>query len=152
MKKPIPPKTKVLKITKAEALFLDDAFTMLTFPEEKISISGVRPVTPSAMGVAPPDLIARIGMAVLLTPADDGITEAELVVDEGELYLLREVANTNIKFLDEMVGYSLKRKIYMALLEDSYKQSLQFAKLMKDLEQDSTTSRNKAKIKYSPQS
>ena len=92
MKKPIPPKTKVLKITKAEALFLDDAFTMLTFPEEKISISGVRPVTPSAMGVAPPDLIERIGMAVLLTTADDGITEAELVVDEGELYLLREVA------------------------------------------------------------
>ena len=40
----------------------------------------------------------------------------------------------------------------MALLEDSYKQSLQFAKLMKDLEQDSTTSRNIAKIKYSPQS
>ena len=141
---------KTLMITKAEALYLDDVFTMLTFPEEKISISGVRPITPSAMGVAPPDLIERIGMAVLLTTADDGIAEAELMVDEGELYLLREVANTNIKFLDEMVGFNLKRKVYMALLEDSYKESLQWAKLTKDMEQDSTTSRNKAKINYNP--
>jgi len=141
---------KTLMITKAEALYLDDVFTMLTFPEERISISGVRPITPSAMGVAPPDLIERIGMAVLLTTADNGITEAELEVDEGELYLLREVANTNVKFLDEMVGFNLKRKIYMALLEDSYKESLQFAKLMKDMEENSTVSRNKAKIKYNP--
>ena len=144
------PSMKTLMITKAEALYLDDVFTMLTFPEEKISISGVRPITPSAMGVAPPDLIERIGMAVLLTTADDGIAEAELMVDEGELYLLREVANTNVKFLDEMVGFNLKRKIYMALLEDSYKESLQFAKLMKDMEENSTVSRNKAKIKYNP--
>ena len=57
---------KTLMITKAEALYLDDVFTMLTFPEERISISGVRPITPSAMGVAPPDLIERIGMAVLI--------------------------------------------------------------------------------------
>ena len=139
---------KTLMITKAEALYLDDVFTMLTFPEEKISLSGVRPITPSAMGVAPPDLIERIGMAVLLTTADDGIAEAELMVDEGELYLLREVANTNVKFLDEMVGFNLKRKIYMALLEDSYKESLQWAKLTKDLEETSTVARNKAKIKY----
>ena len=144
------PSMKTLMITKAEALYLDDVFTMLTFPEEKISLSGVRPITPSAMGVAPPDLIERIGMAVLLTTADDGIAEAELMVDEGELYLLREVANTNVKFLDEMVGFNLKRKIYMALLEDSYKESLQFAKLMKDMEENSTVSRNKAKIKYNP--
>ena len=141
---------KTIMITKAEALYLDDVFTMLTFPEEKISISGVRPITPSAMGVAPPDLIERIGMAVLLTTADDGIAEAELMVDEGELYLLREVSNTNVKFLDEMVGFNLKRKVYMALLEDSYKESLQFAKLMKDMEENSTVSRNKAKIKYNP--
>ena len=139
---------KTLMITKAEALYLDDVFTMLTFPEEKISLSGVRPITPSAMGVAPPDLIERIGMAVLLTTADDGIAEAELMVDEGELYLLREVANTNVKFLDEMVGFNLKRKVYMALLEDSYKESLQWAKLTKDLEETSTVARNKAKIKY----
>ena len=139
---------KTLMITKAEALYLDDVFTMLTFPEEKISLSGVRPITPSAMGVAPPDLIERIGMAVLLTTADDGIAEAELMVDEGELYLLREVSNTNVKFLDEMVGFNLKRKVYMALLEDSYKESLQWAKLTKDLEETSTVARNKAKIKY----
>ena len=140
---------KTLIITKAEALYLDDVFTVLTFPEDKISISGVRPITPSAMGAAPPDLIERIGMAVLLTTADDGVTETELTVDDGELYLLREVANTNVKFLDEMVGFNLKRKIYMALLEDSYKESLQFAKLMKDMEVNSTDARNQAKTNFS---
>ena len=141
---------KTITITKAEALYLDDVFTMLTFPEEKISMSGVRPVTPSAMGVAPPDLLERIGMAVLLTTSDEGITEAELMVDEGELYMLREVANTNVKFLDESVGYSLKIKIHTALLEDRYLKELQWSRIKKDMEQDSTTSRNKAKIKYNP--
>jgi len=139
---------KTLMITKAEALYLDDVFTMLTFPEERISISGVRPITPSAMGVAPPDLLERIGMAVLLTTSDEGIAEAELTVDEGELYMLREVANTNVKFLDETVGFNLKIKIHKALLEDRYLKELQWSRIKKDMEQDSTMSRNKAKIKY----
>ena len=142
------PSMKTLMITKAEALYLDDVFTMLTFPEEKISMSGVRPITPSAMGVAPPDLLERIGMAVLLTTSDGGIAEAELTVDEGELYMLREVANTNVKFLDETVGFNLKIKIHKALLEDRYLKELQWSRIKKDMEQDSTTSRNKAKIKY----
>ena len=142
------PSMKTLMITKAEALYLDDVFTMLTFPEERISISGVRPITPSAMGVAPPDLLERIGMAVLLTTSDEGIAEAELTVDEGELYMLREVANTNVKFLDETVGFNLKIKIHKALLEDRYLKELQWSRIKKDMEQDSTMSRNKAKIKY----
>ena len=37
----------------------------------------------------------------------------------------------------------------MALLEDEYKDSLQFAKLMKDMETDSTTTRNEAKTNFS---
>ena len=114
-----------------------------------IPLMGLRPVGPSAMLAVPPDLIDRIGMAVLLTTSNDGLTEAALEVDMQELYFLREAAQSSVKFLDEAVGYNLKRKIYMALLEDEYKDSLQFAKLMKDMETDSVATRNKTKTNFS---
>ena len=120
--------TKIIFLTKAEALYLDDAMTVLTMPDKDIPpymipLMGMRPVGPSAMLAVPPDLIDRIGMAVLLTTSNDGLTEAALEVDMQELYFLREAAQSSVKFLDEAVGYNLKRKIYMALLEDEYKDS-----------------------------
>tara|TARA_R110002020_G_scaffold22620_4_gene76266 strand:+ start:1218 stop:1682 length:465 start_codon:yes stop_codon:yes gene_type:complete len=148
------PQTKILFLTKAEALYLDDAVTVLTIPDKDmppymIPLMGMRPVAPSAMLAVPPDLVERIGMAVLLTTTKNGLTEAALEVGIEELYFLREAAQSTIKFLDEAVGYNLKRKIYMALLEDEYKDSLQFAKLMEDMETDSVTTRNKAKTNFS---
>ena len=144
------PQTKILFLTKAEVLYLDDAVTMLTMPDKEspqmgYPMMGMRNVAPSAMLAVPPDLIDRIGMAVLLTTSDDGIKEASLEVEAQELYFLREVALSQVKFEDEPVGLSLKRKIYMALLEDDYKESLQFAKLMEDMETDSVATRNRIK-------
>jgi hypothetical protein len=118
-------------------------------PSVSIPMMGMRTVAPSAMLAVPPDLIDRIGMVVLLTTAENGVAEAALEVDIQELYFLREAAVSTVKFLDEPVGYTLKRKVYMALLEDDYKDSLQFAKLMKDMEMDSGTARNKAKENFS---
>ena len=148
------PRTKILFLTRAEALYLDDALTMITLPDKDmpnvaIPMMGMRNVAPSAMLAVPPDLIDRIGMAVLLTTAANGVSEAALEVDIQELYFLREDAVSTVKFLDEPVGYSLKRKIYMALLEDDYKDSLRFAKLMKDMETDSGITRNKVKENFS---
>ena len=148
------PRTKILFLTRAEALYLDDALTMITLPDKDmpnvaIPMMGMRNVAPSAMLAVPPDLIDRIGMAVLLTTAANGVPEAALEVDIQELYFLREAAVSTVKFLEEPVGYSLKRKIYMALLEDDYKDSLRFAKLMKDMETDSGITRNKVKENFS---
>jgi len=142
-------KMKSIFITKSEALFLDDALTVMTDRETMAGIAGMRPLGQSAMMSAPPDLIERIGMAILLTTSSNAIREAALEVDDQELYLLRECAQSNIKFDDEPVGFNLKRKIYLALLEDSYKDSLQFAKLMVDMETDSGTARQKAKENFS---
>ena len=50
-----------------------------------------------------------------------------------------------MKFLEEAVGFNLKRKIYSALLEDDYADSLKFAKMMEDMETDSNASRDQAK-------
>jgi len=143
------PQMKIIFLTRAEALFLDDALTVMTDRETLMGIQGMRPLGPSAMMSAPPDLIERIGMAILLTTSSDAIKEAALEVDDQELYLLRECAQSTIKFDDEPVGFNLKRKIYLALLEDNYKDSLQFAKLMVDMETDSGTTKQKAKENFS---
>ena len=139
---------KSIVLTRAEALFLDDTLTVMTDRETMSGIAGIRPLGASAMMAAPPDLIDRIGMAVLLTTSTNAISEAVLVVDDQELYLLRECAQSSIKFDDEPVGFNLKRKIYLALLEDSYTDSLQFAKLMVDMETDSTVARQKARENF----
>ena len=143
------PQMKIIFLTRAEALFLDDALTVMTDRETLMGIQGMRPLGPSAMMSAPPDLIERIGMAILLTTSTNGIKEAALEVDDQELYLLRECAQSTIKFDEEPVGFNLKRKIYLALLEDNYKDSLQFAKLMVDMETDSGTTKQKAKENFS---
>jgi len=140
---------KIIFLTQAEALFLDDALTVLTDRESMHGIGGLRPVAPSALLAAPVDLIDRLGMAVLVTTSDNGLPEAALEVDDSELYLLREAAQTSVKFAEENVGYNLKRKIYLALLEDVYKDSLQFANLMQDMQTTSTETRNKAKTNFS---
>jgi hypothetical protein len=139
---------KSIVLTRAEALFLDDTLTVMTDRETMSGIAGIRPLGASAMMAAPPDLIDRIGMAVLLTTSTNAMSEAVLEVDDQELYLLRECAQSSVKFDDEPVGFNLKRKIYLALLEDSYKDSLQFAKLMVDMETDSTVSKQKARENF----
>tara|TARA_R110002020_G_scaffold108299_1_gene251133 strand:+ start:1062 stop:1502 length:441 start_codon:yes stop_codon:yes gene_type:complete len=143
------PNMKIIFLTRAEALFLDDAITVMTDREGMAGVIGMRPLGPSAMMSAPPDLIERIGMVVLLTTASNGIKEAALEVGDDELYLLRECAQSTVKFDEEPVGFNLKRKIYLALLEENYQESLQFAKLMEDMETDSGTSRQKAKENFS---
>ena len=142
------PNMKIIFLTRAEALFLDDAVTVMTDREGMAGVVGMRPVAPSAMMSVPPDLIERIGMVVLLTTSSSNIKEAPLEIDDQELYLLRECAQSSVKFDDELVGFNLKRKIYLALLEDDYKDSLQFAKLMEDMETDSSVSRQKAKENF----
>ena len=138
-------KTKIIMLTKVEAFYLDDVFTLLTVPDREFGMPvGLRPTGQSALLAVPPDLIDRIGMVILLTTSEDGIEEAPLEVDDNDLYMIREVANTGLTISDEPVGLSLKKKVYSALLGGSFEDSLKFAKLMQDMEVDSSASRNKA--------
>lgn len=138
-------------LTKAEALYLDDVFTILTAPDKELGIPlGLRPVGQSALLAVPASLIDKLGMVILLTTTENGVSEAPLEVDESDLYLIREVSNTNAKFLEEPVGFNLKRKVYYSLLEDYFKDSLQFAKLMQDLETTSSEARSQAQSNIEP--
>ena len=142
-------KKKSILLTRAEALFLDDALTVMTDRETLAGIAGMRPLGASAMMSAPPDLLERIGMAILLTTSSPAIQEAPLEVDDQELYLLRECAQSSILKGDEPVGFNLKCKIYLDIQEDTYKDSLQIAKLMVDMEMDSDTSKRRARENFS---
>ena len=60
-------------------------------------------------------------MAVLATlDTENEGRESVIEVNEGDLYCLRELAQSYIRIGDEPVGYNLKRKIYSALYGTEY--------------------------------
>ena len=50
---------------------------------------------------------------------------ATVAVNDGDLYLLRELTQSYIKVGGEFVGYNLKRKVYELLYGDSYQKDKQ---------------------------
>ena len=67
--------TKILMLTKAEALYLDDVCTVLTTPDRELGIPiGLRPVQGTALLAVPSKLVERIGMVILLTASENGST------------------------------------------------------------------------------
>ena len=95
---------------------------MLESPEGTIPFSTMRPMAASICVPAPVDLIEKIATAVLFTsdPNNYG-QDAEVLVNDGDLYCLRELSQSYIKIGEEQVGYNLKIKIYNALLGSEYK-------------------------------
>ena len=113
---------KVLKLTRNEALYIDDSLTvMLDAADGGMMFSAMRPLVASANVPAPLDLIEKIAVAVLFTMDDNNSgTLAEVNLNDGDLLSLRELCQSYVKIDDEPVGYNLKRKIYMALYGNEY--------------------------------
>ena len=115
--------TKALSLNRNEALYIDDSLTMMLDNSSGESFFGtMRPMVPTANMPAPVDLIEKIATAVLFTadPNNNG-QEAEVMLNDGDLYCLRELSQSYIKIGEEHVGYNLKIKIYNALLGSEYK-------------------------------
>ena len=114
---------KVLKLTRNEALFIDDSLTMmLDGSDGGMMFSAMRPLVATAQIPAPLDLIEKIAVAVLFTMDDDNVgILAEVNLNDGDLLCLREICQSYVKIGEEPVGYNLKRKIYMALYGTEYK-------------------------------
>ncbi len=113
---------KVLNLSRNEALFIDDNLSMLI--EKDLGddrLSTLRPLSHTAGLPAPIDLLEKIGVAILYTTdsANYG-QEAEVIVSDTDLYMLREIAVSYAKVGDEPVGFQLKRKIYKLLFEQTY--------------------------------
>ena len=120
-----------LELTRNEALFLDDSFTLMVendIPENGRGsyVSSLRPVQLTAGMPVPMDLIEKVGRAVLYTtdPMNEGKTYT-MRVDHAELYMIREVASSFIKVGEDPVGFSLKIKVVSLLFEEDLAQEQQ---------------------------
>ena len=113
---------KTLSLTRNELLFIDDSLSMLV--EKDLGDSGlgtVRPLAHTAGLPAPIELLEKIGKGILFTvdPKNNGL-EAKIPVSDTDLYMLREVALSYMKFGKENVGFSIKIKIYEQLFAKDY--------------------------------
>ena len=127
--------TKTLSLSRNEALFLSDTFTLLIeHDREGGSLQlPARGIVPSAGMSVPIEMIQKIGMAVLMTTDPKNtmqLTEMDFTV--SELFLMRECCQSFVRMNNEPVGYNLTRKIYRLLLEDTLQEKVFFDKLTKD--------------------
>ena len=103
----------LIGLTRNEALFLDDSFTLMIEQEiEDQRIKAMRPVQMTAALAVPMELMEKVGKAVVYTTHPNNIDkEYEVAFDLSELLMIREIASSYIKIGEEPVGYNLKRKV-----------------------------------------
>ena len=112
---------KPFKLTRNEALYLDDTCTLMVDPHPMDDHDrgrhggqpmGMRPPVFSAGVMVLYDLLEKIGYAVLYTTdeTNDG-EDVEIQVSISDLLLFREVAQSFVKIGEEQVGFNLKRKV-----------------------------------------
>ena len=115
--------SKLIYLTRNEVLYIDDSLTMMLDNSQggEGIFSTMRPLVSTASLPAPVDLIEKIAIGVLFTldPLNQG-KEVEIALNDGDLFCLRELAQSYIKIGEEQVGYSLKYKIYQALFCTEY--------------------------------
>tara|TARA_B000000460_G_scaffold244216_1_gene214060 strand:+ start:2064 stop:2558 length:495 start_codon:yes stop_codon:yes gene_type:complete len=133
---------KVLYLTRDEVLYIDDRLTMMIEKDGRAdNFSTVVPIVASAGLPAPVDLLDKVGMAVLVATEEDYDNELVSVpVTATDLYMLREIAKSNIKLNGKYVGLSLKRKIYGLLFEEEHKADRTFKRLLSDVNLEGETS------------
>jgi len=111
-------------LTRNEALFLDDSFTLMIEQEiEDQRIKAMRPVQMTAALAVPMELMEKVGKAVIYTTHPNNIDkEYEVAFDFSELLMIREVSSSYIKVGEEPVGFNLKRKVCSILYGDDLAQ------------------------------
>jgi len=134
---------KPLYLTREEILFIDDQLTMMIERDGSAQIfSTVRPVLANAGLPAPVELLDKVGMAVLQITDDDALWDAQvpIQVTATDLYMLRELARSTVKFNGKFVGFTLKKKIYKLLYEAEYQKERNLEKLLADVDMQEHTS------------
>ena len=113
-----------LRLTIKEVLFIDDSLSLLVSSTEQSRTVALRTSMPSNTIGSPIDLIQKIGLAVLEITSrgfpKNGLVTVE--VSDMELLILREIAKSHILLGDDVVGLSLKTKVYEALYGEIYKE------------------------------
>jgi len=106
---------RVLDLTRNELLFIDDTVTMMM--DYGGSISSIRNQMPTIVVPMPEDFVLRLAEAILLADKTRVDETTPLTVTIDELYTIREISQSYVKIGSEYIGYSLKLKVFRALLE-----------------------------------
>jgi len=144
---PFPEDLFIIPLTRNEALFLDDSFTLMIEREiDDHRITAMRPVQMTAALAVPMELMEKVGRAVVFTThPDNGDKEYESLFDLTELLMIREIASSYIKIGEEPVGYNLKRKICAVLYGDDVEREGRdrvVDSLLQDIDTDLSSSRD----------
>ena len=109
--------TKILTLTRNEAIYIDDSLTMMLEKDGMSDgVTTMRGVMASAHLPAPVSLLDKIGMAVLqVTDPETKEKGTTLKLCDSDIYMLREICHSYCKVGKEPVGYNLKRKLYLSL-------------------------------------
>lgn len=125
-------------MTHNEIMFLDDSLTMMIERDSmQDSVTTMRAMQPSAQLPAPVTLLDKLGMAVLrITDSSNTDGGTTIQFNDSELYMLREICHSYCKVGNEHVGYNLKRKLYLALYNDTYERDKNVASLLATIDFD----------------
>jgi len=134
-----------LALTRNEALFLDDSFTLMIEKEmEDHRIQPMRLVQMTAGLAVPMELLEKVGKAVVFTiNTQDELKEYTIELDISELLMIREVSSSYIKVGEEPVGFNLKRKVCELLYKEEIEQEENnrlVSHLLKDIDMDTNIS------------
>lgn len=106
----------VIDLSLSELCYLDDGLTLFKDLEEKEPKIVGRALAPMAISVASEDLLLKIGTA-LIHIHEGGLKSFDIDFTEVELWTLREVSQSSMKYNGENVGFSIKVKVYRALMD-----------------------------------
>ena len=110
-----------IELTKNELCFVDDSLTLhRELDDSDLSKYVHRVVAPSAGAAASAEVLSKLGGALIESHEQQRAgkhAKAPVELTEPELWLLREISNSNAIYNKEPVGLNIKLKIHKALRE-----------------------------------
>ena len=121
----------IINLSLSELCYLDDGLTLYKELEDKEAKIVGRALAPMAISVAADKLLIKLGSALVYIH-EGGLKSFDIDFEENELWTLREVSQSSMKYNGENVGFSIKVKVYRALMD------LETNKLLSDAGMSST--------------
>ena len=123
--------TKKIKLTLAELLYIDDTITMAVNGSEFEGMMPIRVPMPSNCTIVTIDFIDKIGKALLKAMKGGSV---RMAISEADLYLLREIALSDVVHYGNRVGISLKGKVLNALYSKEINDLTTLEDMLRDID------------------
>ena len=122
---------KRLTLNVAELIFLDDSMTLAVHNSEYENMMPIRVPMPSNCTIVTIDFIDKIGKALLKAMKGGSVT---MSISEADLYMLREIALSDVVHYGNRVGISLKGKVLNALYSKEINDLTTLEDMLRDID------------------